>query len=1314
MDSQKKLYATNKKENHEAAAMMQRDIDSVNKKIKLQEQYIKGLRTSVDSLSKASYKDLAATVKALNRELRSGAVKRGSAEWDAMAKKIRLCRQEMKKYEDATRAQMPMWKNFFNFLNTNWGAIVQITASLTGLTMTVRKSVNAFAEMDQEMANVRKYTGQSADEVERMNEDFKKMDTRTAREQLNQLAGAAGRLGITATDAVEEFVDAADKIGVALGDDLGEGAVDSIGKLAMAFGEDEKMGLRGAMLATGSAINELAQNSSAKAGYLVDFTARVAGFGKQLGLTQAQIMGFGAVMDENLLREEMSATAFGNMLTKMQTDTEKFAKIAGMSVKEFTKLIGEDANGAVLRLADSLRAQDPQTMMKMLDDMGLDGSRAVGVLSTLADKIDDVRDRQELATKAYRDGTSVIKEFDIQNNTVQAGLDKAKKNFNELTIELGKKLLPIVKYTITSTGLLVKTLSTIADFVYRNTKEIIALGIAIGGYTLAVNSATIATKAWVLITKATPWGLWAAGLTLVLSLVDKYKRSVDKARKSSEELYKVEQDATKQYSEESREIKKLNSILRDETKSIDERKDAIERIKKIIPEYNGMLDEEGRLTRDNKKAIDDYLVSLEKQIRLKAYQTKLEELYNRQAEQEEAQREASDAYWKERQTNTLQGQRNSGAGKLMDFLGIGEEASLKRALDAADRDLADTNDKIETIEKKISEVGVLANKMAEDKGGSGGTGGSGAAGGYTSGKNNSKEETERRKRLHKAVEDAKAAYQAQLAEEMLAYRQGITTYGDYMEERHNLTQNYYNRLKKIYGEDSAEYRKLLEQEYYAWQQKMSEQALSKQRFEREMAIQRQYWDESNQLAYQNDEVLKENLFQSEIEYLKQRQNLYKQGSKEWLEIEDEIEKQMLQHKFDLEKDWNQRLLQYRKEAGLMNYQQMMEVEMRGVESFFGALLKAGKMTQEEYDRIIEHIRMKYADLAANQAEDSDTRNRASKALGTARKAAGANGVTPGDNAATGINAIFSAVEQQKMVNEQLKQLYGEDYANNEEYQEAKRQLDLETMQDIVAGAQAAYSTISQLMSAASSYAQACSDLEVARVTANYDKQIEAAGNNAKKREKLEKEKDEKIRKAKTKANKKAMNMELAQAIAQTALGAISAYMSTMEGAPYPANLVLAPISAGIALAAGALQIATIKKQHQAEEAGYYEGGYTGGHRYRKKAGVVHEGEFVANHQAVNNPALAPVFSLLDNAQRNNSVASLTAEDVQGAVGGRSEPPVVNVTTPGSEQLAESIIGMTDSQERLNELLDAGIIAVMATDQAYKELKKYQRLKDNAA
>ena len=243
----------------------------------------------------------------------------------------------------------------------------------------------------------------------------------------------------------------------------------------MAFGEDDRLGLRGAMLATGSAINELAQNSSAKAGYLVDFTARVAGFGKQLGLTQAQIMGFGTVMDENMLRDEMASTAFGNMLTKMQLDTAKFAKIAGKDVKEFTELLNTDANQAILTLADNLKKADPQSMMKMLDDMGLDGARAVGVLSTMADKIDDVRKHQKLANEAYDEATSVIKEYAVMNDTAEARMDKVKKQFKEMTIHLGEQLLPVVKYTISSAGLLAKGLSILTDFVIKRLPLILQL-----------------------------------------------------------------------------------------------------------------------------------------------------------------------------------------------------------------------------------------------------------------------------------------------------------------------------------------------------------------------------------------------------------------------------------------------------------------------------------------------------------------------------------------------------------------------------------------------------------------------------------------------------------------------------------------------------------------------------------------------------------------------------------------------------------------------------------------------------------------------
>ena len=114
----------------------------------------------------------------------------------------------------------------------------------------------------------------------------------------------------------------------------------------------------------------------------------------------------------------------------------------------------------------------------------------------------------------------------------------------------------------------------------------------------------------------------------------------------------------------------------------------------------------------------------------------------------------------------------------------------------------------------------------------------------------------------------------------------------------------------------------------------------------------------------------------------------------------------------------------------------------------------------------------------------------------------------------------------------------------------------------------------------------------------------------------------------------------------------------------------------MATAAGLLQIATIRKQHQVEAAGYYSGGYTGGRRYRREAGVVHEGEFVANHQAVNNSSIRPAFDLIDRA---------------------------------------SLDGVNNAISILNQTLDDGLEIVMpiaGRSGLHRKLKDYERLLDN--
>ena len=541
--------------------------------------------------------------------------------------------------------------------------------ALGGVTTTIRQCVKDYADMEEAMADVRKYTGQTAEQVHEMNEDFKRMDTRTSREQLNALAGAAGRLGITNQKMIEEFVDGADKINVALGDDLGEGAVDKIGKLAHMFGEDEKKGLRGAMLATGSAVNDLAQSSSANAGYIVDFTADLSGVAIQAGMTQAQIMGLASALDQNMQEEATASTVFSQLITKMYQEPARFATLAGEDVKEFSQLLKTNANEALLKFLSAMQATGGfDKMAPLFSEMKLEGTRAVGVLSSVASHLDQVKEAQKVAFNAYNAGNSVIDEFNVQNNTVQAGIDKAKKQFLDLSVELGEKLLPLIQKGISTGSMAVKILSTVTNFVIAHRKALITLSTTIGTYVAGVKLSVlwkqraIATEKlsafwhaiqdkWLMtimlrhavlngtmsktvalqkmlnvVIGANPFGVFLAAITAVTTALILYRQKLDDTAIAQNKLSEIRQEAASKVGEQETKIRALVEAAKDESMSMDDRRKAVAQLNKIIPGYNAQLDETTRKYKANDKALKDYLVSLQRKYELEGAKDELRRL----------------------------------------------------------------------------------------------------------------------------------------------------------------------------------------------------------------------------------------------------------------------------------------------------------------------------------------------------------------------------------------------------------------------------------------------------------------------------------------------------------------------------------------------------------------------------------------------------------------------------------------------------------------------------------------------------------------
>lgn len=1398
-----------------------KEINRINASLKTLRTNQEQVNRTFNNLSSASYKELSVVMKTVQKQLRSGAVERNSEEWKKLQQKLKEVKREMNAINSESKETTSLWSRFVNVLNTNWGAVSQIIAAYAGLSMTIRKCAQAYADMEESMANVRKYTGQTDEEVHRMNEDFKRMDTRTAREQLNELAGSAGRLGITSKDMIEEFVDGADKINVALGDDLGEGAVDKIGKLAQMFGEDKTKGLRGAMLATGSAVNELAQNSSANAGYIVDFTADLSGVGIQAGMTQAQLMGLASALDQNMQEEATSATVFSQLITKMYQEPAKFAKIAGVEVTKFSNLMKTNANEGLMTFLSAMKSRGGfAEMAPMFEEMQLNGTRAVGVLSAVASHLDQVRTAQDLATQSYASGTSVINEFNVQNNTVQAQLDKAKKRFEDLTVELGEQLIPVTRYAISTLSIGIHVLSTMITFTFTHVKQLTIIGSAIAVCTAlwyketiaiklrtaaaaanaAVDKAYIATTTllrtamvalqatWALLTKGVqgyivvmraarlasltnPWAALATILTVVgvavYGTVKAFASYNETLRNNTQEAKNNRAVAEQQASlakkvsdatiDERNKIDMLNKIIHSNAYTVDERRSAIVNLQKIIPNYHASISNEGKLYNDNIEVITQYINKLNDAAMAEAIYEKKAEINKKRLELKtretrikgslkavQAERDAHP----ERYTSEKIFRPSFGPGSESSYFTKDSEAlktnkkqeeihkkrlktvqSEEKTLDAQEAALDLTIKNNKQIRKALTTVIKKNTKMDS------GNGTVGSGGHYPTEKERKATEKERKKRetaarkaeikrkadLKKELDDAKKSTEAQQLEATTLYSTGqirLAEYNDRMAKiKEQGLQQRMDILRK-YGEaESEEYKRLNAQKEkisadYERKQTQDLQDLEYDRQVAEQAITAEYYNKDSDL-YHNESAINEALFQLDQTFLKEKQALYLKSSDEYWQIAREIERSEQQHQYDRQKQYDDTLMQLKQEYLTLGNEQQMQLELAGLDDVH----KAGLVSEEEYQRMKMGIANKYASYkpdAKDQAKDD-----ANTALDTAKKMTrqtdDRSGSLGSDNLATIAGGAIAAIQQQKMVNDNLQKLREEDKISEQAYQDAKKQMNQETYKNIAAIAGAAFSSISSMMGAASAYSQACSDLEVAKIQANYDKQISAAGKNSAKKKRLEAKRDKEISAAKTKANKKAMKIEIAQAIASTAMAAINAYSSA--AAIKGVGWIMAPIAAGLATAAGMMQIATIKKQHQAEAAGYYEGGFTGPGHYKKEAGVVHAGEFVANHNAVNNPQLLPALQLIDAAQRNNTVASLTAQDVSRAMGTGSAAvvaPVVNVSAD-NEQVGASLDNVSSTIERLNEQLNLGIksyVVITGPDGFDRKWSQYQKMKSN--
>lgn len=1032
-------------------------------------------------------------------------------------------------------------------------------ATLTGMTLTMRKCVDEYATMEEAESQVIKYTGMTTEEVKQLNEEFKAMDTRTPREELNRLAGEAGKLGITGVQQVREFVQAADMINVALGEDLGEDAVNQIGKLSQMFG-DESRSLKENMLAIGSAVNQVAQSTSASEPYLVSFTARMGGVGKQAKMSVTDIMGFASALDQNMLRSEMASTALSGLIMRIFQEPAKYAKLAGMDVEEFTQLVKTDVNEAVMSFLSALNRMGGMAQMApVLKEMQLSGAEAASVISTLAGNVGLVRKEQENANRAFAEGTSIVNEYGVQNNTVQARLEKLQNDFKNVRVELGERLLPVMRYMISTGSLTVKGLMAVTEFLMEYKSVILTTVTAIAAYTavvkahtiatkgmeLATKAATVATRVFNTVTKASPWGLIISGVTAVVSYFAFFREETDKTTASQREL--------------NAELNKTQETLN----RIGDVKTQAENIQFLNPKQRQQLKADA--------------------------QREIEELDNIISQGMIANKQ-----WYEAEKKSLMQQ--AGDNEIL-------QKSYLRGLEH------DLQERMQVIAGYIEEKEKLQQIVSSIPDAPVGT----STGGTPTGDPN------------EALKALEARFKAELQAQQNAAKErkleqirenedSATIEREYNDALYKAEMEYLQKKKaalEAYGQDTAEiqgqiYDKMIAEANRLYEAQQQEDAATRQAAFDAVDADADAQKRAAKQAYINGDLQDEQAYRDRL--------------------------------LEIERDYL-----YARKALLAGY---------------------GEDTTEVDDQLLN--------LDVSQKQSGD--RQAARDKRTARQ--------------QGFQDIREATTFDEK-NAILQRMYDQDLINYEEYQQEKTRLAEEQEQARQEIAQAAMNVVSQAAGAASQLIGAMQDAELSRVQRKYDKEIAAARKAGKDTSKLEEEKEAAMNAVKKKYADKQFAANVLQVTASTAVAAMNAY-SAMASIPI-VGPALGAAAAAAAIVAGAAQIAVAKQQRDEakglKSGGYsrdYIEGYTAHGNPNDTAGVipVHKNEFVANHEAVANPAVKQFLDVFDVAQKRGTIRMLNTTQILEQVrtrGGRLSGGFSDDSTGGGVSSASPLPGFSAEQ-----------------------------------
>ena len=760
----------------DAAKQVKQQLQALDKEIKQVEDDVVDVNDVIarSKKGKASIEELKKAYQQLQAELNK--INTGGEEFKNKQKALKDLKKELDDVTGAANKQGGAWHTALKNLTAYVGLFAVFNQVKTYFVDLFRLNMK-FAD---QLTDIRKVALSTTDEIANLSRELAKIDTRTSLEELNRIAYAGAKLGIQTqggTMALAGFVRAADQVNVALKEDLGEEALTSLAKITEVMGLVDKYGVEKAMLKTGSAIFRLAATSTASSDKIVDFSNRMLALGEQAALTTPDILALGSAVDSMALEPEVAATAFGKLVTELRKGTSPIEKSLGIATGSLKKMI-ESGRGmdAILTIFRKMgETKNVFALDGLFKDLGSDGARLVKTMVTMASKNGMLTKAVEESNKAFNDGTAVTVEYNMQQETAMAYMERANnlwekqfvsssaaagpvhdiaKAWFELTEELTSSIgfMTEVKLAI---GLIFASVKMLLNILPTLISMLSMAGLAgafayVLDYAQKLSSASASLSVvWAkmvstfnklsLVKQAGVFGGIIGLLGILVVKLAEYTSSLNRASAGQRVLNEVQEEGKRRAMEEQEQLNRLHNVMKDTSASMKLRIDAMNQLNSAIPGLNAKINAETGAVKENTQAWDANFTRLQKYYELEGARSKLAELGRQKVDAILDLQKKEDAYAnsKVQTPNGSYIQTSGGAmmpSQVQGAIGqAGQRAAAKSARDKAQRRLDDVVAQENALRDKFgAELDVATGKETGtpqhiDETGKGGKGGHGSA-----------------------------------------------------------------------------------------------------------------------------------------------------------------------------------------------------------------------------------------------------------------------------------------------------------------------------------------------------------------------------------------------------------------------------------------------------------------------------------------------------------------------------------------------------------------------------------------------------------